>query len=179
MGHVDVPVVLIPRPDNESSKDALSVAAPASFGGNVDDRLLGYVRSRDLWNLAQIGLHELARYSGWEIACTGIYFADGGLSLALNRDEIAQTVPAFLDRAPESPPLPTVTLDLKHTRSVLKHLGRFPSSKRPLSALAVTSALPSVRQPRRLDITDTATGDVIGHWHDGWLALDLPKHGSG
>ena len=43
---ISVPVVLIPRPDNEYDQDAVSVAAPRSMGGDKDARHLGFLYSR-------------------------------------------------------------------------------------------------------------------------------------
>ncbi|MFW0797779.1 hypothetical protein AAFP30_28525 [Gordonia sp. CPCC 205515] len=61
VGRISVPVVLIPRPDNPFDSDAVSIALPASQGGDKEDRCLGYLyrHTIDYWSIANDGRKDL------------------------------------------------------------------------------------------------------------------------
>jgi hypothetical protein len=75
---ISVPVVLIPRPDNEYDQNAVSVAAPGSIGGDRDDRHLGFLYRRFIDRLGNNAIPLLAELSDGEINCTAIIERDDG-----------------------------------------------------------------------------------------------------
>lgn len=73
---ISVPVVLIPRPDNEHDDGAVSVAAPRSMGGDKDARHLGFLYRRFISRLVDNAIPQLAELSDGEIHCTAIIERD-------------------------------------------------------------------------------------------------------
>ncbi|WP_313816552.1 hypothetical protein [Citricoccus sp.] len=63
----DVPLVLIPRPDNEFDQKAVSVALPRAAGGSVQERHLAYLSHDYLGDSLGALIADLARFSGGEI----------------------------------------------------------------------------------------------------------------
>lgn len=61
-------VSLTPRPDNTYNPRAISVTAPADYGGSIFDRHLGYMYDRNLTSLGE-ALHALAETAGMPIGC--------------------------------------------------------------------------------------------------------------
>lgn len=72
VGHISVPVVLIPRPDNPFDGDAVSIALPQSMGGDAEDRCLGYLYRHTIhnWGIDNDGRKDL-------VARLAAFSADG------------------------------------------------------------------------------------------------------
>lgn len=177
-GYVDLPVVLIPRPDNEVNSRALSVAVPAAYGGSPDDRLIGYIRQRILWRLYRAGLHTLAPFSGWEIACTALYRTDSDRRLMLaipHGVSYEPLVAEFFARKPQQPPLPTILLSVPHTDAVLQEMAKFEETS-PVGTLVVGTSPATGTEPQRLTVTDASTDWVVGVWREGHLVLRDERH---
>ncbi|MFE4080330.1 hypothetical protein [Paenarthrobacter sp. YIM B13468] len=80
---VHVELALVHRPDNDYNPNAISVAAPDEFGGDLDQRFFGYLYERDLSRIGKTLLADLAiELGGGEMRCTGIV-SEGGLELDL------------------------------------------------------------------------------------------------
>jgi hypothetical protein len=61
VGSIAVDLVLIPRPDNPFDSDAVSIALPKSFGGDQEERCLGYLYRHTIhnWGIANRGRRDL------------------------------------------------------------------------------------------------------------------------
>lgn len=175
---ISVPVVLIPRPDNEYDDGAVSVAAPRSMGGDKDVRHLGFLYRRFLDWLPDNAIPQLAELSDGEIHCTAIIERDednydgldfddpddlpcayGEIKLALPRGgDLARAIAEFLSAR---------RMDLddegrQRTNHVLERLRTFETASRSAGPLSVTVREGIAGQPSSLTVHsgDTPIGSV-------------------
>lgn len=103
-----VPVVLVPRPDNEDDPQAVSVSAPRSTDCDSADRHLGFLSSSFIRAMPDEAFPALASLSGGEIHCFAVISrGDRQVKLALpQRAELAVAIRRFLARnGPTSNPV--------------------------------------------------------------------------
>lgn len=167
-----VEVRLIPRPDNEYNDRAISIATPPSFGGNFDDRYLGFLLDDVLDEIGDTNLPNLARYSGGELRCTGIILRSTEIRLDLPEPaELGAAIESFLS-APETPPLdsrpllhegtPYSSRAKQLTSKALEQLGLFGREQQIIGTISVSSVLGPGGDPRSLLLTDANNGRRIG-----------------
>jgi hypothetical protein len=95
---ISVPVVLIPRPDNEYDPWAVSVAAPKSMGGDKDARHLGFLYRSLIGRLGDKTIPRLAELSDGEIHCTAVIERDEGTDYdSLDPDDPDDLKYAYVD----------------------------------------------------------------------------------
>lgn len=170
----DLPLVLIPRPDNEYSSYAISVALPRTQGGTIDDRHIGWIRDPHAWHLNKSGFAQLAPYSSWEIACTGhIQGSRKYPSLRLRIPfgvDLTPLVQDFLQRAPAVPSSPVVRLSPDRSAEIIDVVDRFGHEK-DVGAITVVLRPDDHLSPRRLEILDSER-EIVGAWREGILVLE-------
>jgi hypothetical protein len=188
---ISVPVVLIPRPDNEYDQDAVSVAAPKSMGGDKDARHLGFLYSRFIDRLGDNAIPRLAEFSDGEIHCTAIIerdddfddddfdfddpddlpYAFADINLDLPRGgELARAIEDFfiangVDHDDEGQQL---------TNHVLERLRTFETAEVPVGPLSVVLCAGRYGEPSSLTV---CSGDKpVGSVALGYLFLDDERH---
>lgn len=151
---IAVPVVLIPRPDNEYDPWAVSVSAPKTMGGDKNARHLGFLYRHHIEALGQKTLPRLAELSGGEIYCTAIIDRDeDGADDRLNFDDPDDLQYAYADFKLDLPPrhilaqaiddyllVHGVDLDeagQQTTARMLVQLQTFPTPATPLQPLSI------------------------------------------
>jgi hypothetical protein len=184
---ISVPVVLIPRPDNEYDQDAVSVAAPKSMGGDKDARHLGFLYRRFIDRLGDNAIPRLAALSDGEIRCTAIIerdddvddddfdfddpddlqYAFADINLDLPRGgELARAIEDFfidngVDHDDEG---------RQRTDHVLERLKTFESTEVPVGPLSVVVNAGRSGEPSSLTVSSSDT--PIGCVALGYLFLD-------
>lgn len=176
-----VPVVLIPRPDNEDDPHAVSVARPRSTGGDIDDRHIGFLSRFLLSRLPDNAIPLLAEMSGGEVNCTAM-FEHGDpkreAALALPKPyELAYAMQSFLiargiDLDPVAPRPGSAVDDegRQFTSHVLDRLRIFPEASRPLEELTVTVC--TGKHGHSSSFTVWSGQTPIGSIAHGYLLLD-------
>lgn len=184
---VRVPVHLIPRPDNDYSEWAVSVATPfgAAEQETLDDRHVGYLYEEFLEIIGHTTLHDLARYSDGEIRCSA--FVDprtGELTTFAwpHPKQLRRALRQFLE-APSTPPLATrQTLQdwlgvrpygERLTEEDIDRLNTFSTPARPVGTIELSSHGSIGRgRARTLYIRDPVVDRHLGQISDGLLFLD-------
>jgi hypothetical protein len=184
---LEIELSLIPRPDNDHTGYAVSVAVPSRSprppsswdGEDVDRRHLGYLYNSFLMELGTAYLHNLARYSSdAEIRCVG-YFSlevEAGISLALpDPAALRIAVNTFFD-SPDTPRLamlPQLPFIVALERWGLEQAEEYllvmsESEAAPVSPKAVVPRTISVDQ-RWIEVIDPETKSTIGEVRNGLL----------
>lgn len=170
IGHrerIPVELALIHRPDNDYNPYAISIAAPAHYGGDRDSRFFGYFYDHQL---QKVGMRRLADLSdelgGAEISCTGIATEDG-LEVDLPEpEELATAIDDFLgydDTRTHKRRSPA-------TESALSALQVFAHEPVPVGALRLTTCFSGAG--RRINIEDKTSRRLVGHIDRGYLLLE-------
>ena len=185
-GGLKVLARLIPRPDNDYNPYAVSLAAGPSFGGDIEDRHLGYLPDGYLSALGFRTLHDLARRSGGELVATVTICRDQGtrwIELDIpDPDALKPAIERFM-ADPSHPPLNQLPQLLEGTAYFAQ--ARWPEQRTDevLAALALFET--SVRR-RRFDLAvdrytfggrtlvvrDADSGAHCGYVSGGHLYLD-------
>ena len=183
---ISVPVVLIPRPDNEYDQDAVSVAAPKSMGGDKDARHLGFLYRRFIDRLGDNAIPRLAELSDGEIHCTAIIERDDDCCDYLDFDDPDDLKYAFVDinlDLPRGGQLARAIEDFftangvhrddegqQRTDHVLERLRTFETAEVPVGPLSVVVHAGRSGEPSSLTVCSGETS--IGCVALGYLFLD-------
>jgi hypothetical protein len=187
---ISVPVVLIPRPDNEYDQDAVSVAAPRSMGGDKDARHLGFLYRRFIDRLGNHAIPRLAELSDGEIHCTAIIERDDSCYDDLDFDDPDDLKYAFVDinlAVPRGGELARAIEDFfsangadhddqgrQRTDHVLERLRTFETAETPVGPLSLATQAGEGGEPSSLTIR---SGDTpIGRVALGYLFLHDERH---
>lgn len=165
---IPLELALVHRPDNDYNPNAVSISAPASYGGDRDSRFFGYFYDHQLREIGMARLPDLSEAAGGEISCTGIA-SRAGLELDLAKPkELARAIDTFLgyDGAPprhhSQPSGETIDAQLA--------LLTFPAAQVPVGALEVTTSMREAG--RQLLVLDRVSHRLIGHVVRSYLLLE-------
>jgi hypothetical protein len=162
VGTIPVTLVLIPRPDNPFDSEAVSIALPKSWGGDEEERCIGYLYRHTIrnWGIANSGRSDL-------VARLAAFSADGEVQFTaiLSRDIGPSDVEKYrcsddADGWDLPLRLPELNLDLPGARIVGPAISDFLSeheedvcaSEKPNHVKRVTE-----------DGSAARTGDTFGH----------------
>lgn len=161
-------LALIHRPDNDYNPNAISIAAPASFGGDRDSRFFGYFYDHQLRAIGMTRLPDLSEAAGGEISCTGIATHDG-LKLDLPEpEELAKAIDKFLGYGGAPPRHHTQSS--RQTSDAQSALLTFPTVHLPVGVLELTTSMGEIG--RKLVVRDRVSHRLIGHVDRGYLFLE-------
>ena len=182
-GVVSFELCLVPRPDNDYNRWAVSISALPASGRSLDDRHLGFLYDSYLYKLGSQTLHELARYSDGEIRVTAHLARGGGEleRLALpEAGELRRAIEHFISTrkpsAPASlPSLRELTGVDSLTDQVLDRLGTFAAPARAIGPLKVSTqaalGVTGDRRIRSLEVNTESDRQRLGKLVAGYLFL--------
>jgi hypothetical protein len=164
---IPVELALIHRPDNDYNPHAISIAAPAHYGGDRDSRFFGYFYDHQLREIGMRRLSDLSdALSGAEISCTGIATRDG-LEVDLPEPaELARAIDEFLGYD-DSRIHKRISLE---TESALSALQVFTREQQPVEGLRLTARFGGMG--RRIQLEDRTSRRLLGHIDRSYLLLE-------
>ncbi|TQS88591.1 hypothetical protein EU811_20805 [Arthrobacter sp. TS-15] len=164
---IPVELALVHRPDNDYNSNAISIAAPAQYGGDREQRFFGYLYESQLRRIGMTRLADLSTaLGGAELSCTGIATQDG-LELDLPEPaELARAIDEFLgfdDTGTHTRPSP-------ETDSALQTLQNFTAELTPVGELHLTTRYGRVG--RLVEVRDRTSQRLLGNLDRGYLLLE-------
>ncbi|WP_461163176.1 hypothetical protein [Arthrobacter sp. R4-81] len=162
-------LALIHRPDNDYNPNAVAIAAPASFGGDLDSRFFGYLYDHQLREIGMTRLPDLSEAAeGGEISCTEIA-SRTGLELDLTEpEELANAIDKFLDY--DGAPPREHSQPSQETSDNQLPLLTYPAVQGLVGALEVAATMRE--DGRQLLVRDRVSHRLIGHVVRGYLLLE-------
>lgn len=171
---LETTAVLVHHAHNEYNPNAISVSAPASEGGSLAQRHLGYMLDRYLWRIGPANLPLLIAYAGGEVECSIVIHGRDTLLIDIPElPVLGEAIAAFLagrgitapgpPRSPDAEPEHrTHTGPTPDTTRTLAHLASFTSPHVAPTGVRIATSSHHLPERRTLDVHDPGTGRRLG-----------------